>query len=77
MVRYLAIDEALQNEIKETLEHNNQSYINWCDLSDKKKIITRLNLSLHKIWAAIRDHLVGYMTPLVCVPSQSVGEVWG
>ena len=29
-VRYLAINEALQDERKETQEHNNQSYVNWC-----------------------------------------------
>ena len=34
-VRYLAIEEALQTEVKKTLEHNNQSYVDWCDLSDK------------------------------------------
>ena len=32
LVRYLAIEEALQDEIKDTLEQNNQSYINWWDL---------------------------------------------
>ena len=37
LVRDLAIEEALQNEIKETLEHNNQSYVNWCALSDNEK----------------------------------------
>ena len=26
----LAIEEALQEEIKDTLEHNNQSYGEWC-----------------------------------------------
>ena len=35
LVRYLAIDEALQTEIKETLEHNNQSYVDLWALSDK------------------------------------------
>ena len=44
LVRYLAIEEALQKEIKHTLEHNNQSYGEWCDLSYKEKITTRLNL---------------------------------
>ena len=28
LVRYLAIEEALQTEIKDTLEHKNQSYVN-------------------------------------------------
>ena len=35
LVRYLAIEEALQDEIKETLEHKNCSYVDWCALSDK------------------------------------------
>ena len=31
----LAIEEALQEEIKNTLEHNNQSYGEWCAQMDK------------------------------------------
>ena len=31
-LRDLAIEEALQEEIKRTLEHNNQSYGDWCAL---------------------------------------------
>ena len=30
LVRDLAIEEALQEEIKDTLEVNNQSYGEWC-----------------------------------------------
>ena len=37
MVRDLAVGEALQEEIKETLEHNNQSYVEWCAQIDKYK----------------------------------------
>ena len=37
MVRDLAIEEALQEEIKETLEHNNQSYDEWCAQTDEGK----------------------------------------
>ena len=37
LVRDLAIEEALQEEIKHTLEHSNQSYGYWCALSDKYK----------------------------------------
>ena len=33
----LAIEEALQEEIKDTLEHNNQSYGEWCAQTDKEK----------------------------------------
>ena len=44
LVRDLAIEEALQEEIKDTLERNNQSYSEWCDQTDKEKTTTRLNL---------------------------------
>ena len=37
LVRDLAIEEALQEEIKDTLEHNNQSYGEWCAQRDKEK----------------------------------------
>ena len=37
LVRYLAIEKALQDEIKYTPEHNNHSYGDWCDLSDKEQ----------------------------------------
>ena len=37
LVRYLAIEEALQEEIKDTLEHNNQSYGEWCAQTDEGK----------------------------------------
>ena len=40
----------------------------------RKKIRTRLNLPLHMIWAGIRDHMVGDMTPRVGMPSSFVGE---
>ena len=36
-VRDLAIAEALQDEIKDTLEHNIHSYVDRCDISDKEK----------------------------------------
>ena len=32
LVRDLAIEEAIREEIKNTLEHNNQSYGEWCAL---------------------------------------------
>ena len=38
LVRDLAIEEALQEEIKDTLERNNQSYGEWCAQTDKEKI---------------------------------------
>ena len=37
LVRDLAMEEALQKEIKYTLEHNNKSYGEWCAQKDKKK----------------------------------------
>ena len=44
LVRDLEIEEALQEEIKHTLEQKNQSYGEWCALSDKKKTTPGLNL---------------------------------
>ena len=37
LVRDLAIEEALKDKIKDTLEHKNQSYFSWCALPDKGK----------------------------------------
>ena len=37
LVRDLAMEEALQEEIKDTIEHNNQSYGEWCAHTDKGK----------------------------------------
>ena len=37
MVRDLVIEEAPQIKIKDTLSHSNQSYVQWCDLSDEKR----------------------------------------
>ena len=39
--RDLAIEEALQIEIKDTLAHNNQYYVEWCALSDEEGDKTR------------------------------------
>ena len=68
LMRDLANEDALQDEIKYTLEHNNQSYVDLCALSDKEKITTMLNLSLHIICAGRIDHLVGDMSPLAGIP---------
>ena len=46
LVRDLAIEEALQEEIKHTLKHNNQSYGYWCDLSDKDKNNNKVKLTV-------------------------------
>ena len=37
LARDLAIEEALQEEIKDTLERNNQSYGEWCAQTDEEK----------------------------------------
>ena len=37
MVRDLAIEEAPQEDIKDTLEHNNQSYDEWCAQTEQRK----------------------------------------
>ena len=50
LVRYLAIEQAHQEEIKNTLEQNNQSYGDWCDLPDEETKRTRLNLPCNMIW---------------------------
>ena len=72
LVKYLDIEEALQTKIKEALEHKNQSYVNWCALSYKEKIKTRLNLLLHIIWAVRRDNLIVDMNTLEGMPSSLV-----
>ena len=46
LVRDLAIEEALQDEIKDTLEHKNQSYGDWCALSDKDKNNNNVKLTV-------------------------------
>ena len=37
MVKYLVIEQVLQKEIKDKLEHNNQSYGVWCLQTEKGK----------------------------------------
>ena len=37
LVIYLAIGEAIQEEIKDTLKRNNQSYGEWCAQTDNEK----------------------------------------
>ena len=46
LVRDLTIEEANQDEIKYTLEHNDQSYVDWCDLSDKGKNNNKVKLTV-------------------------------
>ena len=52
LVRDLAIEKALQYEIKDTLEHSKQSCVNWCDLSDKgkKKNNVKLTVTYDMVW---------------------------
>ena len=46
LVRDLAIEETLQEEIKDTLEHNNQSYGEWCAQIEKEKNNNKVKLSV-------------------------------
>ena len=46
LVRYLAIEEALQEEIKDTLERNNQSYGEWCAQTDNEKNNNKVKLAV-------------------------------
>ena len=46
MVKDLAIEEALQEEIKDTLECNNQSYGEWCAQTDKGKNNNKVKLTV-------------------------------
>ena len=46
LVRYLAIEEDLQEEIKDTLEHKNQSYSEWCAQTDKDKNNNKIKLTV-------------------------------
>ena len=46
LVRDLEIEEALQEEIKHTLEHNNQSYVEWCAQIVKEKNINKVKLTV-------------------------------
>ena len=50
MAEWLVIDleigEALQTEIKEALEHKNQSYVDWCDLLDKGEKKNKVKLTI-------------------------------
>ena len=46
LVRDLEIEEVLQDEIKDTLEHKNQSYVDWCALSDKGKEKNKVKLTV-------------------------------
>ena len=46
LVRYLAIKEALQEEIKDTLEGNNQSYSEWCAQTDNEKNNNKVKLTV-------------------------------
>ena len=46
MVRDLEIEEALQEEIKYTLERNNQSYGEWCAQTDKGENNNKVKLTV-------------------------------
>ena len=46
LLRDLAIEDDLQDEIKYTLEQNNYSYLNWCALSDKGENNNKVKLNV-------------------------------
>ena len=46
LVRDLAIEEALQEEIKDTLEGKNQQYGEWCAQTDKGKNNNKVKLTV-------------------------------
>ena len=46
LVGEFVIEEAIQTEIKGTQEHNNQSYVYWCALSDKGKNNNKVKLTV-------------------------------
>ena len=46
LVRDLAIEVALQDEMKDTLEYKNQSYIDWCALSEKGKNKNKVKITV-------------------------------
>ena len=46
LVRDLAIEEVLQDEIKDTLEQKNKSYVNWYARSDKGKNKNKVKLTV-------------------------------
>ena len=52
LVIYLAIKEALQKEIKDTLEHNNQSYGEWSAQTEKGK---KQNLIYLTVYDSIKE----------------------
>ena len=54
-MRDLEIEEALQDEIKDTLEHKNQSYVDWCALSDngENKNKVKLTVTYDKGWRLV------------------------
>ena len=46
LVRDSKIEEDLHEKIKHTLEHNNQSYGDWCAISDKYKNNNKFKLTV-------------------------------
>ena len=69
LVRDLAIEEALQEEIKYTLERKNQSYGEWCAQTDKGKNNNKVKLNVTR--AGRRYHLGVDITPPSDTPSSS------
>ena len=47
LVRYLAIEQVLQKEKHDTVEHNNQLYGEWCSQTEKGKKQNLFSLTLY------------------------------
>ena len=46
LVRDLSIEQALKIKIKATLVHNNQSYVQWCDISGEERNKNKVKLTV-------------------------------
>ena len=55
LVRDLAIEDIIQIEIKATLAHKNQSYVQWCARSDeyRNKNKVKLTITYYMVWQKI------------------------
>ena len=66
LVRYLAIEQVLQKEIKDKLEHNNQSYGEWCLQTEKGKKQNLFYLNLYDSINDMKPFRNVWITPQPC-----------
>ena len=59
LVRDLTTEEALQEEIKNTLGRNNQSYGEWCAQTDNEKNNIKVKLTITYIIRASSKGIIG------------------